>query len=99
MSELTARENSHRPRLGAPDPCRTGRPRATSGDQGARREFPGRGRKQYRSVASWVSTGQLTRVDVRIKDHGLDSIEVSDNGSGIAESDWAAIGAISRCTA
>ncbi|WWC66317.1 uncharacterized protein I206_100218 [Kwoniella pini CBS 10737] len=29
-----------------------------------------------------------TSIDVRIKDNGLDSIEIADNGSGIAESDW-----------
>ncbi|WVW82358.1 hypothetical protein I302_104365 [Kwoniella bestiolae CBS 10118] len=33
-----------------------------------------------------------TVIDVRIKDNGLDSIEISDNGSGIAESDWESIG-------
>ena len=32
------------------------------------------------------------RLDVRIKDHGLDTVEVSDNGSGIAEADWPYIG-------
>lgn len=31
-------------------------------------------------------------IDVRIKDNGLDSIEVVDNGSGIAEADWESIG-------
>ena len=30
--------------------------------------------------------------DVRLKDHGLDSIEIVDNGSGIAEADWPYIG-------
>lgn len=30
--------------------------------------------------------------DVRIKDHGLESIEVVDNGSGIDEVDWPSIG-------
>ena len=33
-----------------------------------------------------------TSVEVKIKDHGLDSIEVIDNGSGIAEEDWPSIG-------
>ena len=33
-----------------------------------------------------------TSVEVKIKDHGLDSIEVIDNGSGIAEDDWPSIG-------
>ncbi|BEI83571.1 hypothetical protein CcaverHIS002_0401750 [Cutaneotrichosporon cavernicola] len=33
-----------------------------------------------------------TSVDVRIKDHGLDSVEVVDNGSGIEQADWASIG-------
>ncbi|WVQ82773.1 hypothetical protein IAT38_004905 [Cryptococcus sp. DSM 104549] len=32
-----------------------------------------------------------TNIDVRIKDNGLESVEVSDNGSGIAESDWESI--------
>ncbi|WVQ88176.1 hypothetical protein IAS59_001910 [Cryptococcus gattii] len=32
-----------------------------------------------------------TAIDVRIKDNGLDSIEVVDNGSGIAEADWESI--------
>ncbi|GMK58830.1 hypothetical protein CspeluHIS016_0602720 [Cutaneotrichosporon spelunceum] len=33
-----------------------------------------------------------TAVDVRIKDHGLDTVEVVDNGSGIEQANWAAIG-------
>jgi DNA mismatch repair protein PMS2 len=33
-----------------------------------------------------------TSVEVKIKDHGLDSIEVIDNGSGISEEDWPSIG-------
>jgi hypothetical protein len=33
-----------------------------------------------------------TSIDVRIKDHGVDTVEVHDNGSGIAEADWASIG-------
>lgn len=33
-----------------------------------------------------------TSIDVRIKDNGLDTIEIVDNGSGIAEADWAYIG-------
>lgn len=33
-----------------------------------------------------------TQVDVRIRDHGLEGVEVSDNGSGIKEEDWAYIG-------
>ncbi|WVQ97418.1 hypothetical protein IAU59_004531 [Kwoniella sp. CBS 9459] len=33
-----------------------------------------------------------TNIDVRIKDNGLDSVEISDNGSGIAEADWESIG-------
>ncbi|WWD09461.1 hypothetical protein V865_007585 [Kwoniella europaea PYCC6329] len=33
-----------------------------------------------------------TAIDVRIKDNGLDSVEISDNGSGIAETDWESIG-------
>jgi len=33
-----------------------------------------------------------TTIDVRIKDNGLDTLEVSDNGSGIAEADWGFIG-------
>ncbi|KIR97935.1 DNA mismatch repair protein PMS2 [Cryptococcus deuterogattii 2001/935-1] len=32
-----------------------------------------------------------TSIDVRIKDNGLDSIEVVDNGSGIAKDDWESI--------
>ncbi|OXG12257.1 DNA mismatch repair protein PMS2 [Cryptococcus neoformans Tu401-1] len=32
-----------------------------------------------------------TAIDVRIKDNGLDSIEVVDNGSGIAEADWESV--------
>lgn len=36
-------------------------------------------------------SGQLT-ADVRIKDHGLDSVEVVDNGSGIEQADWSSIG-------
>lgn len=31
-------------------------------------------------------------IDVRIKDNGLDSIEVVDNGSGIAKDGWESIG-------
>lgn len=33
-----------------------------------------------------------TTIEVRIKDHGKDTIEVMDNGSGIAEEDWQSIG-------
>ncbi|WWD17838.1 hypothetical protein CI109_102282 [Kwoniella shandongensis] len=33
-----------------------------------------------------------TSIDVRIKDNGLDSVEISDNGSGIAQEDWEFIG-------
>ena len=33
-----------------------------------------------------------TQVDVRIRDHGLEGVEVSDNGSGIKEDDWQFIG-------
>lgn len=33
-----------------------------------------------------------TSIDIRIKDYGLDSVEVSDNGSGIAETDWPSLG-------
>ena len=32
---------------------------------------------------------------MRITDHGLDTIEVSDNGSGITESDWPLVGTTS----
>jgi DNA mismatch repair protein PMS2 len=37
-----------------------------------------------------------TSVEVKIKDHGLESIEVIDNGSGIAEEDWPSIGELTR---
>ena len=30
--------------------------------------------------------------EVRIKDSGLESVEVVDNGSGIAQEDWSSIG-------
>lgn len=33
-----------------------------------------------------------TSIDVRIKDNGLDSVEIVDNGSGISQSDWDFIG-------
>lgn len=33
-----------------------------------------------------------TSIEVRIKDNGLESIEVSDNGSGVAEADWENLG-------
>jgi DNA mismatch repair protein PMS2 len=33
-----------------------------------------------------------TTIEVRFKDNGLESVEVVDNGSGIAEADWAYIG-------
>lgn len=33
-----------------------------------------------------------TSIEVKIKDHGMDSIEVVDNGSGISEEDWPSIG-------
>lgn len=33
-----------------------------------------------------------TSVEVRIKDHGKDTVEVLDNGSGISEEDWPSIG-------
>lgn len=33
-----------------------------------------------------------TTIEVRFKDNGLDSVEVMDNGSGIAEADWEYIG-------
>ncbi|OCF30386.1 hypothetical protein I316_07993, partial [Kwoniella heveanensis BCC8398] len=33
-----------------------------------------------------------TNIDVRIKDNGLDTVEISDNGSGISEADWESIG-------
>ncbi|KAL1410623.1 ATP-binding mismatch repair protein [Vanrija albida] len=33
-----------------------------------------------------------TIIDVRIKDNGLDSVEVVDNGSGIDQADWDSIG-------
>ena len=36
--------------------------------------------------------GVADEVEVRIKDNGLDSIEVIDNGSGIAEVDWESVG-------
>lgn len=44
-----------------------------------------------------------TTVEIRFKDSGLDSVEVSDNGSGIPQDDWESIGGWSamghRCTA
>lgn len=39
-----------------------------------------------------------TTIDVRIKNNGLDTIEVADNGSGIAEADWAMIGELEHWT-
>lgn len=33
-----------------------------------------------------------TSIEVRIKDHGKDGVEVVDNGSGISEEDWPSIG-------
>lgn len=33
-----------------------------------------------------------TRVEIRFKNNGLDSIEVSDNGKGIAPEDYESIG-------
>jgi DNA mismatch repair ATPase MutL len=33
-----------------------------------------------------------TSIEVKIKDHGMDTVEVIDNGSGIAEEDWPSIG-------
>lgn len=33
-----------------------------------------------------------TSIEVKIKDHGTDSVEVVDNGSGISEEDWPSIG-------
>jgi DNA mismatch repair protein PMS2 len=33
-----------------------------------------------------------TSIEVKIKDHGMDSVEVVDNGSGISEADWPSIG-------
>lgn len=32
-------------------------------------------------------------VEVKIKDNGLDTIEVADNGAGISEADWQSAGA------
>lgn len=36
------------------------------------------------------------RPDVRIKDHGLETIEVVDNGAGIDKADWPSIGEHTR---
>ena len=33
-----------------------------------------------------------TTIEVKIKDHGKDTVEVLDNGSGISEEDWPSIG-------
>jgi DNA mismatch repair protein PMS2 len=33
-----------------------------------------------------------TSIEVKIKVHGMDTVEVIDNGSGIAEEDWPSIG-------
>jgi DNA mismatch repair protein PMS2 len=46
--------------------------------------------ERCRGVAFDCSDADIT--DVRIKDHGLESIEVSDNGSGIEQADWPSIG-------
>lgn len=44
----------------------------------------------------WVGIVMCSLIpDVRIKDHGLESIEVVDNGLGIEQEDWAAIGNLS----
>jgi DNA mismatch repair protein PMS2 len=41
-----------------------------------------------------VAAGAQAVEEVRMKEHGLDSIEVVDNGSGIQEADWPNIGMI-----
>jgi len=40
-----------------------------------------------------------TTIEVRFKDNGLESVEVMDNGSGIAEADWAYIGQLRKHSA
>lgn len=45
------------------------------------------------SVGELRDCGSKLTSDVRIKDNGLDSVEVTDNGSGIKEEDWQGIGA------
>lgn len=42
----------------------------------------------------FIAAGAQAVEEVRMKEHGLDSIEVVDNGSGIQEADWPNIGMV-----
>lgn len=43
-------------------------------------------------VAKVDTRGCLILAEVRFKEHGVDAIEVQDNGRGIEQADWSSIG-------